>query len=102
MSEIDSEQYGRDDEEYREHSEKMDRLAMSFQACFGGADGEDVMAELCRFCYGSGVSTFVVDDPHGRESAFKEGRREVYERIKALVNRDIGKKETRQTEVENG
>lgn len=42
---------------------------------------EVFLADLKKFCRGGFESTFVKDDPYGRQSALLEGRREVWNRI---------------------
>lgn len=57
----------------------------AYQKVFAGPDAALVLEDLMDFCRAES-STFVLDDPNGRESAFREGRREVYLRIKGQMN----------------
>lgn len=79
-------------------NESLKKLAMDYQATFGAPTAEAVLEDLAVFCKHNRV-TFVVDDPHGRESAFREGRREVYLRIQELLRLEIDKIDERQQEV---
>lgn len=68
------------------------RRRLAYQDAFLGPDkkphaaGEAVLADLKKFCRGDGRSTFVRNDPYGRESALLEGRREVWNRILLYLN----------------
>ena len=46
----------------------------------------EVLEDLKNFCRGGYQSTFVKNDPHGRQSALLEGRREVLNRILSHIN----------------
>jgi hypothetical protein len=56
-----------------------------YRRVFGGPAGEAVLADLARFCRAH-TTTFVRGDPHA--SALGEGRREVFNRIVALIALD--------------
>lgn len=57
----------------------------AYSRIFDGADGEVVLTDLKKFCRAD-MSTFEVDDPNGRVSALREGRREVWLRINKYLN----------------
>lgn len=52
----------------------------AYQRLFEGEDAQIVLDDLKRFCRAN-IPTFTEDDPNGRVSAFKEGRRDVWLRI---------------------
>ena len=67
------------------------KIKNAYKGTFDGPDAEIVLADLKRFCY-IDKATFTPDDPHGRISAFKEGRREVFMYIQKkckLTDEDI-------------
>lgn len=52
----------------------------AYQDFMSSPQAELIMEDLAHFC-SANRTTFEPDDPHGRKSAFREGRREVYLRI---------------------
>lgn len=56
----------------------------AYKSVFEGDSGEKVLADLAKFCRAD-MTTFEPDDNSGRISAFREGRREVYLRIKKFM-----------------
>ena len=53
------------------------KLAQAYKRVFDTEDGKLIEAHLRRFCRAD-ETTFTPDDPNGRVTAFKEGRREVW------------------------
>lgn len=70
-------------------SDRRDELRKrkaAYQRCLDNeVDGEVVMSDLAEFCYAN-KPTFSMDDPSGRIQAYREGRREVYLRIREFLN----------------
>ncbi|MEZ5665899.1 MAG: hypothetical protein R3F55_00360 [Alphaproteobacteria bacterium] len=64
---------------------ELKRRQALYRRVFDGPDGEAVLADLARFCRAF-ATTFVRGDPHA--SALGEGRREVFNRIAALIALD--------------
>lgn len=73
----------------------LDKRRRAYRAAFEGPEGEQVLRDLARFCHAApGKTTFVLDDPSGRASAYKQGARDVFGRIQAYLNltdQDIAK-----------
>ena len=76
------------DSEAEERRQKFNRRVMSYHNCFDNEAGAEVLEDLSRFCR-EHMSTFVPNDPAGRESAFREGRREVLLRILAFLKIEL-------------
>ena len=60
-------------------------LYHAYQQVFTSEPGKQVLEDLYRFCGFPHQSTFITDDPHGRESAFLEGRKDVSARIAVIL-----------------
>ena len=67
--------------------EWLDKRRRAYREVFQGPDAELVLTDLAKFC-SAHSSTFVPDDPGGRTSAFREGRREVFLRIQEMIRID--------------
>ena len=57
----------------------------AYRDAFSTPQGKRVLADLKRFC-GGDSPTFCAEDPNGRVSAYREGRREVYLRIVKMLD----------------
>jgi len=62
----------------------LDKRRRAYRDVFDNPNGAIVLEDLALFCRAN-KPTFEADDPNGRLSAYREGRREVYLRIKEFL-----------------